>query len=333
MKPINGSNLKQGYNIYPFLFGRNAIHAAALYLKETHNSISVPAYICGDVIEAIASSGLKVKFYDVLFDPTHEEFRAISKIDDKIPLLIVNYFGMKFALATGVKPTIVDNAFSFKLTPESEADFIIYSLRKQLPTPNGALLLSRPKINIRLLQTPANVIDMDDANYLNYLHGKKQGSSHHPGLSEENIYGPRYAEFGGYSLTKPVKMPSKNALNIRSASIKKQFQQVLSLLERYGLSGRLIIANAMRRQNVDIPTFLPIFVKKSVDTYDRIINSGIDFNKAIPFWANNSPWINMSTYPYTWKLKHCILVLSFIYPWDESDYIHLEELLKKELII
>ncbi len=144
---------------FPFLSGKQAIlncGREALYfgiklLKNLPETVHLPAYCCKSVLTPFKKLGIKIKFYDV---GKHLE----PIVDDKALgegelFLLIHYFGIpqdtrsikQLCEQRGL--VLIEDCAHALPDPESRwpmgstGTFSIYSLRKQLPVPDGGVLV------------------------------------------------------------------------------------------------------------------------------------------------------------------------------------------------
>tara|TARA_Y100000589_G_C27080331_1_gene599343 strand:- start:99 stop:1166 length:1068 start_codon:yes stop_codon:yes gene_type:complete len=118
-------------------------------------SITIPSFLCEEILIAVKICKLKINFYDL-----DEEFNPILK-ENHIKsdcLFICDYFGypikisreLEFIISETNKPIIIDRSHSLLAGFKSDRNklftlrdnlFFIFSLRKFLPTINGAILI------------------------------------------------------------------------------------------------------------------------------------------------------------------------------------------------
>jgi dTDP-4-amino-4,6-dideoxygalactose transaminase len=159
---LSGQNRK-GSLPYPFTapnafflnFGRNCIyHAIDILGLQPGDAVLLPAYLDHAVIEPFLIKNITTKFYSINRN-LEVDFKDISsKIDDYIKaLLVINYFGFpqplpklkKFCEAHNVY-LIEDNAHGFLSRMDNKylgsfGDISIFSIRKTIPLPDGAVLV------------------------------------------------------------------------------------------------------------------------------------------------------------------------------------------------
>lgn len=140
-----------------FSYGRHALYEA---LKTAGigkgDVVLLPSFICRDLLSSIHATGASPIYYDV------DESLRLSLPQESLPtaqaILAVNYFGfpqdmdpfLDYCQRTGAV-LIEDNAHGFLSRDEqgtilgTRGDFGVFSLRKTIPTPNGAALLLNAK--------------------------------------------------------------------------------------------------------------------------------------------------------------------------------------------
>lgn len=113
------------------------------------NKIWLPAYICDDVIDAVAGTS-EFDFYPVGTDLSPDINFLKSHMSKGEAVLVVDYFGKppaknfrKFARKTKDIIWIEDRAQAIYPAKKSYGDYIIYSPRKVLGVPDGGILISK----------------------------------------------------------------------------------------------------------------------------------------------------------------------------------------------
>lgn len=146
------------YNTVFYQSGRNAIQTLTTYLAEKFNfrEILLPDYVCSTVKDAIERAGIKCKLYSI-----NREFDYdIKQIEEKIRggvkcIYIVQYFGKKISddMKQAIKEwkskdiivieDITMSLFSNDKNSIGFGDYIIGSIRKWLPIPDGGFISSQ----------------------------------------------------------------------------------------------------------------------------------------------------------------------------------------------
>lgn len=162
--PIEKDN---NYNSVFFNSGRSAIEALMRYLKKAdYCKVYLPSFICDSVTEAILRAGLEVKYYKVNTDlsiavdelniPQKTIFYVVQFFGQQISKNLINYINK---LKSKGVPIVEDISLSL-LSSDDEyvgfGDFIIGSLRKWFPIPDGGILLSKQLLPEFCLQDSAN---------------------------------------------------------------------------------------------------------------------------------------------------------------------------------
>jgi hypothetical protein len=118
--------------------------------------IWIPSYFCYDVISSVRNSGIEIKFYDD--SPMTDDIDVISRIefDTGDVILRMNYFGLR-RWRTGeniLVPVIEDHSHDLfgEWMKRSNADWVIASLRKTLPIPEGGILWSPKGLSLPQIQ-------------------------------------------------------------------------------------------------------------------------------------------------------------------------------------
>lgn len=149
------------YNINFYQNARNATEALCLYLKSQISSVILPDYVCSTVSDSINRAGIDVIRYhlnkDFQFDieEINQLMKDYSEADKKPVLYIVHYFGKALdsslvALAKEwmSKGYTVFEDITMSIFSKDDGNFgfgnyIIGSLRKWLPIPDGGFIASK----------------------------------------------------------------------------------------------------------------------------------------------------------------------------------------------
>ena len=144
--------------------GRDALRALLLHGMQERGwrRLWIPSYFCQEVVKSMASTGIEMTLYH---DSMAELFLLLSEADFEPgdALFVVNFFGMRDALAYGTVPDDVDIVEDHTHDPwsdwawNSQASFCVASLRKTLPIPEGGVLWS-PKGELGPRPTPAHAV-------------------------------------------------------------------------------------------------------------------------------------------------------------------------------
>ena len=146
-----------GWNICYFNTGRAAIEALLVHLKKNgKTSIWLPSYDCDSVLGAAKRSGIDIHYYRI-----GRDLRIVAQDLDEINqddiLYVVNLFGKKEDLKTynkilelkGKGGTVIED-LTLALLSEGVGvgygDYIIGSIRKWLPVPDGGFVASQNEL-------------------------------------------------------------------------------------------------------------------------------------------------------------------------------------------
>ena len=155
--------IEQGRNFVTTLFntGRSAIEAQMKHLKKAgYSKLYLPAFVCDSVSSAAKRAGMSLQYYGVNTDLS-VDFGTID-IEYKAVIYVVQFFGQKIepAFLTFLQKAqkagmIVVEDISLSLLSEDETcvgfgDYIIGSLRKWFPIPDGGILLSKAPMTFDL---------------------------------------------------------------------------------------------------------------------------------------------------------------------------------------
>lgn len=142
------------FSVSYFALGRIAILAALRRLgAQEGETILLPAFVCSSLSKFLTNHGYRVLFFDS--DMKSESFvESVLRfpIEDRKFVILVDFFGCMGdqincatkALKKSGCLVIEDRCHSIFLSSfKSDADAVIFSLRKIIPTPDGAILLDK----------------------------------------------------------------------------------------------------------------------------------------------------------------------------------------------
>lgn len=150
------------FNRYYFNTGRAAIEAILVNLKDRgFTRVLLPSFLCDSVRDAALRAGMQILYYRVNADLSVD----VDTIDlkENYILYVVQYFGQRinedvlsFISRAKQNGTIVIEDLSLSLLSEDDkhvgfGDYIIGSLRKWFPIPDGGILLSKEEENFELV--------------------------------------------------------------------------------------------------------------------------------------------------------------------------------------
>ena len=136
-----------------YAYGRQALTEALRLAGAAGKTVLLPAFICREVLSAVAAAGVRPAFYAVAPDLTPEE--PPERWPDAAAVLAVDYFGWPqglipfeaYARRTGA--VVIEDAAHALFSRDSRgralgtrAPLGILSPRKSLPLPNGGTLLA-----------------------------------------------------------------------------------------------------------------------------------------------------------------------------------------------
>ncbi len=137
-----------------FSSGRSALMSILETIKASGCfTIYIPFYICSSVVSACRHAGFKTKFYEL-----DRDFLVPISLLDEVGIgesvLSVNYFGLvddnpRISNIKSRRSDIIiisDHVQSFWTCKSSKADFSFTSLRKQIATPDGALVYQKGQL-------------------------------------------------------------------------------------------------------------------------------------------------------------------------------------------
>ena len=144
------------YSFYPDAVELNSGRNALRYIirVNAYSSLAIPRYICPAVPQALKNEGCRIVYYSI-----DENLCPLDVPPDPIPLLYVNYFGLKSEFAHHLSVTrsrlILDNsqAFFFNIAKIDA----LYSPRKFFGVPDGGYaIVSNKSLALTLEQDCSN---------------------------------------------------------------------------------------------------------------------------------------------------------------------------------
>ena len=152
-----------GRHIRTCATGRSALAlaAAAVPIRDARRVVHLPFYCCPSVAHPFVDAGFETRFYSQGTDLEAEPDATPAPGE---VFLFIHWFGFpnrpadRFARSFGpLRPHVVEDcvpaslrAFAPDASPSPAADYTVYSFRKVLPVPDGALLASRVPVGGRL---------------------------------------------------------------------------------------------------------------------------------------------------------------------------------------
>jgi hypothetical protein len=151
--PFDGSGIQIGYH-----YARNAIYALSHAWSLAGQEILVPAYVEGVEVEALVRAGARPRFYPV---DGNMRFRTESVLDAVLPttraVYVIHYLGFAQEIASLAQACRERNLLLLEDCAQALfsrcgtqplgtfGDAAVFSFRKSLPVPDGALLIfNRP---------------------------------------------------------------------------------------------------------------------------------------------------------------------------------------------
>lgn len=146
-----------------YAYGRQALAEALRLSGAAGKAVLLPAFICREVLSAVAAAGARPAFYGVAPDLTPEE--TPERWPDAAAVLAVDYFGWPqdlapfeaYARRTGA--VVIEDAAHALFSRDASGRLLggraplgILSPRKSLPLPNGGTLLASSPDMIERLQ-------------------------------------------------------------------------------------------------------------------------------------------------------------------------------------
>ncbi|MEI7689366.1 MAG: hypothetical protein WCI79_00130 [Candidatus Saccharibacteria bacterium] len=343
---LKGKAFASRFYCHEYLFGRNAIYAALSLLKEMgHKRILLPAYSCGDEVAVAINLGFNVKFYNIqrIGSPFESIGINTKEILEKDILFLTHFFGIVNKSSKLMRLTdtihnqggfvIEDAAYAlFSKNVGDIGDLIIFSLRKILPVPNGAILCCKEKYKInKIINPPRKLVITENNNFKKYQNGiNKPGSGIHTGIDPSDIHGARYKNLGGYLLgIPPATREIINNLDIdgyTNVNV-RNFKHIYNVLKSYLDRDSLVIANEIVRQQIPSKIF-PIIVEHSSYLHEKITDSGILFT--LPFWDRTHPFIDWSDFDKALDMKKGVIAILLDYKICDSDLIKLSGIILAE---
>lgn len=312
-------------------YGRNALFLGvrSLPFKTSKNVILVPAYSCGDEIKTIINAGFLIEIYNI--DPINLQV-DLKSIEEKINsrvvgILITHYFGFPQVRIKEIKKICEKNRIyliedcahcvASKIDNQNVGtigDIAIFSLRKVYNILHGgALVVNDPRLNPKCPQSPSsNAVNHDMFLFLGF-----RNRIFKPGMTlnsilmkgqEEDPYGPRLSEYGGYTLgiSNLSKLLLKLAITKRNYSPRnRNFRYYLDYFGPKKHDKIHPLFNVIRK---DVnPLYFPLVVDNSEECYSKLSRLGINYIQ--PFWSHLHNMIDWRRYPRICKLKGSIIVI------------------------
>ena len=144
------------YSFYPDAVELNSGRNALRYIirVNSYSSLAIPRYICPAVPQALKNEGCRIVYYSI-----DENLCPLDVPQEPIPLLYVNYFGLKSKVARHLSLTrsrlILDNSQSFFFN--SAGIDALYSPRKFFGVPDGGYAIVNDKsLSVTLEQDCSN---------------------------------------------------------------------------------------------------------------------------------------------------------------------------------
>lgn len=306
--------------------GRHAIILALKTLKlAPPDNILIPSYVCDCVANAISEYGIEFKCYDVSKSTLSVDLEDVrASIDNNTKaILIVHYFG--FANSIEEVKNLTNERGIFLIEDCAHAlfssysgkklgtfgDLAIFSIRKSLPTPDGALLL----INNESLQPSRNIAESSTLFRLmlalttfDLVSEWKPKSGILLRLIRIAIarlqhvllgYGVSFdsATAGFLAPVQPLKISLKIMDHCSASEIIQKRREHYSYLLRHFRSNRSIIPVFKQLPDGVCPFVFPAFVEERDSLREQLQKNGIDTsclwcNESLPAQAKNDRFKN-----------------------------------------
>lgn len=289
-------------NVYFCMYARNAIYkfSKSFFNKEKNEAI-VPYYSCGDEVYAIKKAGYKLVFYNDFFSGNE----IMSLINKNTAVVLVNHdFGIYKDISGICKlikninhniKIIEDCAYifpSYLRNKKMNSDCRIFSIRKHLDIPHGAIIQIKKGLEIKLnFNYPQEKdIIIDNFVYLakktGYLKSGEGIASIYKklGLNDFVIHGPRVNTNYGYELDiSNETLDLINGINfLKDLKTKeKRRNRIIKTLDSFKNKNFQIINNKI----VTPFLFLRLIKTDSLNVDKKIKNNKIFFTQ--PFWSYN----------------------------------------------
>jgi dTDP-4-amino-4,6-dideoxygalactose transaminase len=298
---------------------RQALFVGLSKMDLTDKTVWLPAYNCNSVLYPIKKLGLNYRFYEITEDFL-PNFETIENNENDL-ILIVHYFGIVGDIealkrkCSEKKLSIVEDCAHFLPSEDSEAGkmgiFSIFSLRKQLPVPDGGILqfnnrqleeikktataASFKKLILMIIESVCFKFQFNFIRLKDRLRGKVK-------TTEEFFAQRDFKKMNDASgLTKFI---------FRKQGIKKIKQQRIS---NFNLLSELLLSNTKTKLPVkrisseSMPMALPIFSANGLMMKDFLRKKGI----GVDSWPGDaiSDEISLDSFPITKKISDTILLL------------------------
>lgn len=151
IKKNNVINYLKGYNCYFFNSGRSAIKSIPI----EKGKILLPSYICDSVIDCFNKKDIVLYKVNEYFEIDEKD--VLAKLKNVKTIFIMHYFGkvqnksilnkIKVEAKKKKVAIIEDTTHSIFSSKSTIGDYMVVSIRKWFPIPNGGILYSKKRIN------------------------------------------------------------------------------------------------------------------------------------------------------------------------------------------
>ena len=310
--------------------GRGALFLVARALKLGHkDTVLLPAYLCPSIIEPFIRVGVRIRFYRVnenlVLDLDDVERQLTSDVK---MMLYINYFGFPQPmehvkrLKREVSCLVEDCAHSFLSQGGFQGDYVIYSIRKSLPMPDGAaLVFRRRRVSQHFRQSKKNVFSYLYTSFQTLFllcqHTKYKSFSHSI-LPIVRVFKIRSSKDSSPCWLSPRML---SCFNFKSIAEKRRqnYKYLLEELEELALFPKLTLGI--------VPFCFPIVIAKRDRVMRALLRAGIESSV---FWPLPR-LISKVKYPISWKISKRILALPVNQDLGEKEMAYMSQSLKKAL--
>lgn len=283
-------SVPNGFSPNYFNTGRAAIESLLCKLKSrSYSSVLLPSFICDSVRDAVKRAGMNVRYYRTNIDLSIDT--SSIELDNKSILYIVQYFGQKisdealsfvtYAKSMGI---IVIEDISLSLLSRDDkyfgfGDYIVGSMRKWFPIPDGGVLFSRISESFQKTESP-NEYTLDyftaqllKKEYLRNRHKKESQKELFLSYSSDAMQ----ALFSDYTVRNISRLSSDLLSKLDFSEIRAKRISNYDKLRDY-LQSFSQITVLVNRTDLMVPLGMVILVENRDELFQYLINKNIYCN-------------------------------------------------------
>ncbi|MBE5756529.1 MAG: hypothetical protein E7342_01900 [Clostridiales bacterium] len=147
------------YQVHKFRSGRDALKSVAIFYKQTHKKVLLPALCCESMVSPFLMNGYEIDFYKFNEDISIDLEDVCKKITEDTVFLYQAYFGIEPISKDNLeelkrknnKTIFLEDRTHVALNNVNDSEFmpdvIVASIRKWVGLPDGGLLFSKDKVD------------------------------------------------------------------------------------------------------------------------------------------------------------------------------------------